>query len=256
MRLSTDVLVVFAVLVAGCHAGSASTTSTSPPTSRSISPTTVEAGSGSAGQRTFQIHQVRLVAGTWLTIGLHPGVAPVQVRVVPGQPIELCPASLDGVVNATSGSWPPQFHFRTCRKVDGAGRGQLPATDGDTHVAFAVRALDAGRGRVVDVFVGYDAKDSFVEIIPPHASLAQGSVTFTPHSATAGAHVYTLPDYGSSPDGAVTMFQHGRYLRTATKCDFGSEIECVGGVTPNEPVTVVFGGRTSNGTLALFIAWA
>jgi hypothetical protein len=252
-RLSTRVLVVFAVLVAGCHRGPAAATSTAGLTRPSIPSTTRPVQSGSLGERTFQIHQVRLAEGTWLTISLHPGLTPVKIRVTPVSAIEVCPASLEGGIGIAAGSWP---HFPSCRQVDASGRVQLPATDGATHVAFAVRALDARRGRVVEVSVSYEAKDSFVELVPPEVVAAGTSLTFTPHTSTAGAHAYSLPGYREAPDIVISMAQRGRFLRTVAPCDFGSEIDCVGGVTPNQPVTVLWANTNSaRGKFAFFVAW-
>ena len=253
-RLSASVLIVVAVLVSGCHGERVAPHATAGSPRPSSPSTTGSARSRPFGERTFQIHGVRPAEGTWLTIGLHPGLTPVQIRVTPVSAIEVCPASLEGGIGTAAGSWQ---HFPSCKHVDASGRVQLPATDGDTHVAFAVRALNARQGPIVDVSVSYEAKDSFVEIVPPEVVTARTSVTFTPHSSTAGAHAYSVPGYGEAPETVISMSQDGRFLRTVAHCDFGSEIGCDGGVTPNQPVTVLFANTNSaRGKFAFFVAWA
>jgi hypothetical protein len=124
------------------------------------------------------------------------------------------------------------------------------------HVAFAIRSVDASGGVGVEISITYTAADSFVEISPPVGEAGATTVTFTPRSRTVGAQVYLMPGYEPAAGIAVAMSQQHGALTRAASCDFGSEINCVGGVAPNQTVTVSLTGGGPNTKVALVVAWA
>jgi hypothetical protein len=81
-------------------------------------------------------------------------------------PLEVCPANLDGTISA-SGSWPASSKFVSCLPLDGAGGAALPASDGNSHVAFALRPLAKALSASVRLTVSYSPADTFVAVIPP-----------------------------------------------------------------------------------------
>lgn len=250
--LSTGVFVAVAALLGACQGEHSATKQNSTKTSRSSLPISTP-DVAALGERTFVVHQSRVEPGTWLTVGLHPSPSPVRIRVTGSeQRMEVCPATLDGDISA----WATPFAFSSCTRLDASGQAQLPATDGATHVAFAVRVLDERQVRSLDVAVGYKATDSFVEVFPADAPTEDLTVTFTPRSLSVGAHAYVLPGYLSAAGDVIRLSQEGRSVRAPTRCDFGSEIDCVGKVTPNQSVTAtLIGRRPKTGRLAVFLAW-
>ncbi len=94
------------------------------------------------GPRSFTVSGVLLSAGNWLTVGLHPTTAPVELQASSTVPLEVCPAGLDGGLNDSS--WPPSFKFGSCIDLSSSGPTSLPPTDGGFHVAFAIKELSAG----------------------------------------------------------------------------------------------------------------
>ena len=123
-------------------------------------------------------------------------------------------------------------------------------------MAFAIRPRDAARRSTVDVSVTYNANDSFVEIIPPVETVST-TVAFTPRSSTIGAQAYLIPGFRAAPDVVVELSQQGLALKLAAKCDFGSEIECVGGAEPGQAATAAVTGRShTDGRVAILVAWA
>jgi hypothetical protein len=245
-------LVAIAMLAVGCRGGHNPAKSTT----ASVPSTTAASRFGPFGPRTFEVRDLSLHAGEWLTIGLHPDPTPVRVQVTPPQPMRVCPATLDGAIGPPASSWPSWFHFDACVSLDTSGRASLPATDGNPHVAFALRALTTRPRSRMTVAVSYSAEDSFVLIVPA-AGTARTYVSFTPQSATAGAHPYLMPGFDVAPGARIAMSQHGRAVRRDSHCDFGSEIECFGAVTPNSPVSVILAGNgTSTTRFATYLSWA
>jgi hypothetical protein len=205
------------------------------------------------GPRTFRVQNVHLAPGAALSIGLHPTQQPVKVEVTPAAVLEVCPATLDGDIDLHGSSWP--VPFRSCIPLDASGHAVLPATNGFFHVAFALRSPKTTGTTVADVAISYSASDSFVQIGRPAGS-ATTTVVITPRSTTVGAHAYMQPGSRTAPDALINLSQSGHALRSARSCDFGSEIPCVGGVTPKEPVTAVLGGNNKRDTrLVMFLTW-
>ena len=122
-----------------------------PPTTTTTTPlsqptTTVP----SPGTRTFSVEGAVLTSGSWLTVGLHPTTTPIQLHASAGTPLEVCPAGLDGGLSDTS--WPPWFKFPSCIALSSSGAATLPATDGLTHVAFAVKPISGPASGPVDAY--------------------------------------------------------------------------------------------------------
>jgi hypothetical protein len=203
------------------------------------------------------VHGVELVGRDWLTIALHPDRQAVRVRISPTNPVEVCPASVDGGIGFANSSWPKWFHFRSCERLDSTGAAMLPVTDGRVHVAFGIQAVDGRSSGPFDVTVTYAAEDSFMMVIPPVVSATHAVVSFVPQTATVGAQPYDMPSFGTASAFRMHVAQQGRPVRKVADCDFGSEIGCVGPVTPNLPVTVALAGRsTANARLAVYVSWA
>jgi hypothetical protein len=123
-----------------------------------------------------------------------------------------------------------------------------------THVAIAVRPVTAVGEVPLTVQIRYSAEDSFVEIIPPVSNVRTGMTTvYTPHSRTTGAQENLVGLLRSAPGFSVSVAQAGRQITRSSPYDFGSEIPCVGPVTPAEPIEVHLSGP---GTLVvLFLTW-
>lgn len=140
--------------------------------------------------------------------------------------------------------------------MDATGQAVLTGFSGSAHVAFAIRSPDRSGSVAVEISLTYTAADSFVEIIPPAGGADATTVTFTPRSSTVGAQVFLMPGFEPALDIAVSVSQQHGALTLAWPCDFGSEIDCVGGVAPDQSVTVSLTGGGSNERVALFVAWA
>jgi hypothetical protein len=168
----------------------------------------------------------------------------------------VCPASLDGPIGNAQSSWPRKFNFVRCEGFDSQGAVTLPVTDGDVHVAFGIQTVNGGSSGPFDVTIGYAAEDAFVLVIPPVAS-ARAVVSFVPQTRSVGAQPYAMPSFGEASAYALRIDQQHRPIKRATKCDFGSEIGCVGPVIVKQPVTVTMSGRsTASARLAVYLSWA
>jgi hypothetical protein len=204
--------------------------------------------------RTFHVRVSPLPSGDWLTIGIHPDNKAAEVHLGAAS-LEVCPASLDGGIGPPLSSWPARVHFDSCQTADSAQNVTLPPTDGAAHVAFAIRARRP-HPTVVDVSVRYVPSDSFLLVIPPAVQTASAEVAFTPRSTTIGAQTFTLPGF-ASPSTQATVKQEGHLVVTKTSCSFGSEINCVGPIKPNRPVSVRVRGRSdARARLAVYVSWA
>ncbi len=206
----------------------------------------------SPGTRTFSVEGAVLTSGSWLTVGLHPTTTPIQLHASALTPLEVCPAGLDGGLSDTS--WPPWFKFPSCVALSSTGAATLPATDGLTHVAFAVKPISGPAVVPLTLTVNYTPTDSFVEVIPPDGQVQTAmTVTYTPGSETTGAQVTPVNSVNPAPGFTLVVSQAGRSLTERAICDFPSELSCVGSVTPGEPVTARLSGPA--GPVILNLAW-
>ena len=236
-------------------APAASVPQTGLPSGTSTTDPTGAALTGRVGYRVFVVRNVQLAFDRSLAIGLHPTRQPVAIQVEPGASVEVCPATINGDIDPNYSSW-PRGSFGSCVSLDSAGHASLPSTGGGLHVVFAIRSHAAAQRPTVNVSVTYNAVDSFVEIVPP-AETVSTTVAFTPRSSTIGAQAYLMPGYRAAPDVVVELSQQGRALKLGVKCDFGSEIECVGGAEPGQTATAAVTGRSpSDGRVAMLVAWA
>ena len=213
----------------------ATTTTTAPPTTTTLPP---------FGTRAFTVSGILLSGGDWLTVGLHPTTAPVEVQASASTPLEVCPAGLDGGVDDSS--WPPWFKFPSCEVLSSAGSVSLPPTDGATHVAFAIKAQSASAPlSSLRLTVDYSATDSFVEVIPPQTtSNTYMTVSLTPRSATVAASVNPISALTPAAGYSLDLMQAGRALSQMVSCDFPTELtSCFGGVVPGDPVAVQVVGQ-------------
>ncbi len=203
------------------------------------------------GSRSFTVSGVLLSGGDWLSVVLHPTTTPVQLQTSSPVPLDVCPAGLDGGLNDSS--WAPSFKFESCISLGPSANTTLPATDGASHVAFAIKAVSVGPMSPLEVSVNYTAADSFVEVIPPGTSHNYMAVSYTPLSATTGATATPANLLTPAPGYSLDVMQSGRALAQTVPCDFPTEFTaCFGGVTPGERVTVQLVGQ---GPVVLGLAW-
>lgn len=196
------------------------------------------------GTRTFTVSGILLSDGDWLTVGLHPTTAPVEVQASASTPLEVCPAGLDGGLNDSS--WPPSFKFPNCEALNAAGTVSLPPTDGGYHVAFAIKAQSASAPlSSLRLTVDYSATDSFVEVIPPQTtSNTYMTVSVTPRGATVAASATSINALTPAAGYSLDLMQPGRALSPAVSCDFPTELtSCFGGVVPGDPVAIQVVGQ-------------
>ena len=205
------------------------------------------------GSRTLTVSGILLSSGNWLTVGLHPTTTPVQLHASGTTPLEACPAGLDGGLNDSS--WPPGFKFQSCIDLSPSGNATLPATDGGSHVAFAIKDVSPGPLSPLAVSVTYDATDSFVEVIPPAtSSQTYLTVSYTPTSATTGATDTPINLLTPAPGYSLDVMQAGRALNQMVPCDFPTELtSCFGDVTPGQAVSAQLVGH--GGPVVLNLAW-
>ena len=262
--MKRGVIVLVVVLFACTSCSQSDTEARSPHSTRPHNTTTTHASNTTTypatattlpvfGTRTLTVSGVLLSGGNWLTVGLHPTTMPVQVKASGAAPLEVCPAGLDGGLNDSS--WPPLFKFQSCMDLSPSAITMLPATDGETHVAFAIKENSPGLLSPLEVSVTYNATDSFVEVIPPATtSQIYMTVSYTPLSATTGVTATPINRLTPAPGYSLDVMQAGRALTQMEACDFPTELtSCFGGVTPGQPVAVQLVGR--GGPVVLNLAW-
>src|ERR1700733_6556878 len=232
---------------------SPTTTSIAPPATSAVPP-----DDQSVGPHDFTITGVSVSSTNWLTVELHPTTVAMQLQATSTSPLEVCPAGLDGTVSGNGSSWPPGFGFNSCLPLNGSGEATLPPSSGGFHLAFALRPLAPAVNASVTLTVNYSATDTFVAILPPSAEgNVNMTVSYMPDASTTGALVSPagMADTVRAPGIAVGVTQGGTTLSNPAACDFATELDsCIGGVVPDQPVTVnVSGPGTSKVELAL--AW-
>ncbi len=206
------------------------------------------------GIRGFSVSGVLLTGGNWLTVGLHPTTVPVELHVSGANGLEVCPAGLDGGLKDSS--WPRRSIFTGCRALDATGSATLPATNGSTRVAFAIRsASNAANLSSLAVTVAYDAADSFVEVIPPATtSHTYLTVTYTPTSTTTAVFAAPVNGLVAAPGYSFDVMQAGRALTQTPTCDFPTDLRsCYGGVTPGVVVSAQLVGQ--GGPVVFNVGW-
>lgn len=192
-----------------------------------------------------------MTGGNWLTVGLHPTTAPVELHASATAQLEVCPAGLDG--GLTDSSWPAYFHFPSCI-VMASGNATLPATNGSFHVAFAVKTISAASPAALTLTVDYAATDTFVQVIPPSSASTSLTVTYTPRTSTTAASVSPAGLVTPAPGYTIAISQAGKVLTRPAPCDFPTEAPgCVGGVTPGELTDVHISGPGSQ--VVIYPAW-
>jgi hypothetical protein len=231
-----------------------STTSTTTPVASATIPTTTTSTIPSFGSRSFTVSGVLLTDDDWLTVGLHPTTAPVRLQASSSAALEVCPAGLDG--GLSDSSWPPWFKFPSCMSLSPSGAATLPATDGGSHVAFALKTTTASASLVnLELTVSYVATDSFVEVIPPTTSShTYLNVSYTPQSTTTGADATPVNLLTPAPGYSLDLMQGGRTLTGSVPCDFPTEFtNCLEGVVPGVRVHAQLVGQGA--TVVLNLAW-
>lgn len=240
--------------ISGCTNGSSAAKA---PKQHSTTTTAASSSDQPVGPRQFTITGVTASFANWLTVELHPTTQPIQLQAMSTSPLEVCPANLDGTISA-SGSWPASSKFVSCLPLDGAGGAALPASDGNSHVAFALRPLAKALSASVRLTVSYSPADTFVAVIPPAGTgRVDMTVTYVPGSSTTGVAVSPegMADSVAAPGFVIAARQGDRTLRSPSSCDFATELSsCVGGIIARTPLSVNLSGPgTSKVTLSL--AW-
>jgi hypothetical protein len=252
------------VILAGCdngprsgHAPAQNRTTTAADSSAPATSVTTTTGATTRstfpviGQRTFSVTGVTLTDSDWLTVGLHPTTAPVQLHASAAVQLEICPAGLDG--SLTDSSWPSFFNFPSCIPMTD-DFATLPATNGGTHVAFAIKTATSSAPVEVALTVDYAASDTFVEVIPPSATSTNLTVTYTPESSTIDATVSPAGLVTPAPGYTVDISQDGRVVSTLEACDFPTEAGgCMGPVTPGQLIEVHVAGPGSH--VVIYPSW-
>jgi hypothetical protein len=221
---------------------------------------TAPARSGAAGAaRTWTARDLRILAGTQLSIALHPDVEPIVVTG-DGGAFEVCPANMDGGIPGGPGqSWPPYAGFRDCIASDADGRVELPSIVLPMwHVAFLVRGRGGATVRLDRLEVREVPGDGFFEVAAPTGARASRSMSFT-IVPSGDATIEIEPTTGGSPptEGRVRVEarQGGqRAPRTATTIQLGAS--SFGPLRPGEPVGVlVTDRRPEAGRIAYGVRW-
>jgi len=256
--------VVVSIVLAGCGNGPRSGHAPVPQRSTntvtsSVPATSVTTTTGATppstvpiiGQRTFSVTGVTLAGGNWLTVGLHPTTAPVQLHASAAVQLEVCPAGLDG--GWTDSSWPSSFNFPSCIPMSG-GSATLPPTNGGTHIAFAVKTTVTSAPVELALTVDYSASDTFVEVIPPSAASTSLTISYTPESSTTDATVSPAGLVTPAPGYAVDISQAGRVVSNSEACDFPTEAGgCLGPVAPGQLIEVRVAGPGSQ--VVIYPSW-
>jgi hypothetical protein len=175
---------------------------------------------GRMSERSFEVRSLRLKAGEWASIALHPTARPIELRSSRGA-LEVCPATLaeslgGGPAGDGDSSWPSFTGFVDCLALDSEGPVTLPTTVSDSlHLAFVVRGRDGVAVRRLRLTVDYQAADAFFAFVPPPVAPGDASarVVVTPRaSPTIAAGTYRL-DYGRAATGVRAVIrQRGKSL--------------------------------------------
>lgn len=192
----------------------------------------------SPGARSLELHSIELDPNESVALALHPTAAPVTISSS-NPDLEICPATLDGELDNTGGSWPSVSGFTDCRPLDKSGLAALPSTGG--HVAFLMRPRDQRASRVNQLTVTYDAQDQFLVVFPP--SLASGDagsqVLITPsRSSLIVAQPYLFPGYRAADAVRVEVTQGDRTIRALDRSDLRTDGQPYGPVKVDELVAV------------------
>jgi hypothetical protein len=245
-------LVAIALLVAACSGDDDTTTATSPRATATSTTTTTTAPGPPAtipsdlGRRTVEVRDVDLAAGEALGFALHPGS---DMRISAAGDLEVCPATTDGAIDLTGGSWPGDL-FESCLPLR-AGPATVPAPPSTYHVGFAVRARGGGATTVDEVSLDYEAVDGFFAVFftaldadRPSADVVvtpTRSTTVVAGTGTAGPQVELEQRGAQLPAYAPTPRYEGRPYGPATL---------------DEPVTMRVVVTKPTARVMLFLEWA
>jgi hypothetical protein len=224
--------------------------------------TAVPVGAGSAGAaaaqdapaaRSVEVRGLRLRAGESVGFAYHPSVEPAELRVSkPG--FEACPATTDGEIDLTGGSWPSASGFETCRPTDASGRVQVPSTTIPTfHVGFALRTRDGRAAKNVRISIDYEEVDGLFFYRPPPLRPGTRSAAIVDQSPSGPVAVVCMTTESGAPpmNVRVVLEQEGHRLRACP-----DEDEPEPDVVPGRPATARLrnvGARTER--VGLFVGF-
>src|SRR4051812_26972955 len=158
------------LVVAACSgdeddAPATSTTTRAPArTTTTVPPSLTERTESAFPQRrVVEVRDTTLAPGVAIGFAFHPNGTPTSVTASIAS-VELCPATTDGVIDLTGGSWPTGAGFESCRPLDQG----VPSPGTASHVGWALRSTAADT-ITVDATITYDANDGFFLWAPPTA---------------------------------------------------------------------------------------
>ena len=123
--------------------------------------------------RSVTVQGATLAPGEAIGFAFHPNGTVARVSASNAD-VELCPATTDGVIDESGGSWPGGV-FATCHPIEQG----VPSPGVAYHVGWALRST-ATDDITVDVTIVYDATDGFFVWAPPREC---GALVFEPASS-------------------------------------------------------------------------
>ena len=216
-------------------AAPASTTRAPESTTTTVAPSLTEREGVNSfpAARTIELRDATLALGEAIGFAFHPNGTVTRVRAS-SPDVELCPATTDGAIDLTGGSWPAGM-FATCHTLDQG----VPSPGTAYHVGWVLRST-ATADITIDATIDYDATDGFFLWVPPSQC---GTLTIHPESSDA---------VGVS--GAATVTQSGDPVAMHFDENYGHELSA-GRVVPGEAVDVTCAADRAANT-AFIVDWS
>jgi hypothetical protein len=208
------------------------------------------------GERTLGVHALLLRPGEALGIALHPH-GPVELDGP--TTLEVCPATTDGEIDLTGGSWPAASGFGSCVPFAG-GHATVPATPVDSfHVGFAVRGRNGAPVNVDGLAITYAGVDQFFLVALPTIPKNGRSATlivYPRRSSTVVADARTLPDFAVPAGVHVAVGQGDRVLTAGAPDARYDDAHPYAGATAGDVVTISVRGDGPVARLGILMRWA
>ena len=205
------------------------------------------------GATSVVIAGISLRAGQQIAVAFHPAAVPV-VLASSADGLEICAVDNDGLASAESPAWPAAPRATGCAALAESKPVGLRATDGVSHVTFAVRAVDDVES--TEVTVTYVQADSFFGVLPQPGVLVEMSVRVTPTAQAVLAVPFDFPSYATSAVTSLSVTQADTPVTAATPCDFASELnECLGPVQAGVPVDIRIHQAGNGAPQIVYLAW-
>jgi hypothetical protein len=232
------------VLLAACSSSSSSKTDAA--VSSTTAPSATDAcGPAPATPRTALLCNMQFDRGNRVVVQLHPAAEPPVVLVPSAPGLSACPESLP------FSGYPG---FRACFPLDPERGTALPPTNGNAHVAFALRATKEPVANAT-VSITYTAADRHF-VVAPGSGQPGVVVAFTPAKSDIVGVAVLGPNLGfaSSGTSALAVTQGGATLPPVpATADTHVESEKVVRVAPGVPVTAAL--KSSAAAFAMLLEW-